>query len=64
MTSSQMGAWSTDSRTHVATMTHGDFRANEQAFTTADAMGLAGLVERAGLSEPLGDRAWPILAGG
>jgi putative methionine-R-sulfoxide reductase with GAF domain len=34
------------------------------AFTVADAIGLAGLVERAGLSAPLGDRAWPILAGG
>lgn len=34
------------------------------AFTPADALGLARLVERAGLSEPLGDRAWPILAGG
>ena len=33
------------------------------AFTAADARGLAGLVERAGLSEPLHDRAWPILAG-
>ena len=34
------------------------------AFTTADVLGLARLVARAGLSEPLGDRAWPILAGG
>ncbi|MCC7389795.1 MAG: GAF domain-containing protein [Phycisphaerales bacterium] len=33
------------------------------AFTAADARGLAALVERAGLSEPLHDRAWPILAG-
>ncbi len=34
------------------------------AFTEADALGLARLVELAGLSEPLGDRAWPVLAGG
>lgn len=34
------------------------------AFTEADALGLAALVVRAGLSEPLGDRAWPVLAGG
>ncbi|MFG0259187.1 MAG: GAF domain-containing protein [Phycisphaerales bacterium JB041] len=34
------------------------------AFTAADALGLAGLVERSGLSEPLGHRAWPVLAGG
>lgn len=34
------------------------------AFSEADAIGLARLVERAGLSEPLGNRAWPVLAGG
>jgi isocitrate dehydrogenase len=28
-----MGAWSADSKTHVATMTHGDFRANEKSLT-------------------------------
>ncbi len=33
------------------------------AFTATDVLGLARLVERAGLSEPMGDRAWPILAG-
>ncbi|MFQ5508925.1 MAG: NADP-dependent isocitrate dehydrogenase [Leptospirillia bacterium] len=32
-----MGAWSPDSKTHVATMTAGDFRANEQAVTITDA---------------------------
>jgi putative methionine-R-sulfoxide reductase with GAF domain len=34
------------------------------AFTERDALGLARLVERAGLSAPLGTRAWPVLAGG
>src|SRR5690606_24910303 len=28
-----MGAWSPDSRTHVATMDHGDFKANEKSVT-------------------------------
>lgn len=28
-----MGAWSTDSKTHVASMKHGDFKSNEQSLT-------------------------------
>ncbi len=32
-----MGAWSGDSKTHVATMGHHDFRSNEQSVTMADA---------------------------
>ncbi|MEL6982191.1 MAG: NADP-dependent isocitrate dehydrogenase [Actinomycetota bacterium] len=32
-----MGAWSDESRTHVSTMTGGDFRHNEQSTTVADA---------------------------
>ena len=32
-----MGAWSTDSKTNVATMTTGDFRHNEQSVTIAEA---------------------------
>ena len=28
-----MGAWSADSKTHVATMTHGDFKSNEKSVT-------------------------------
>ena len=31
-----MGAWSPDSATHVATMTEGDFRSNEQSTTIAE----------------------------
>ena len=30
-----MGAWSADSKTHVATMSYGDFRANERSVTVA-----------------------------
>ncbi len=32
-----MGAWSKDSKSHVATMTEGDFAANEQSVTMAEA---------------------------
>ena len=32
-----MGAWSPDSRTHVAHMDHGDFRSNEQSLTMTSA---------------------------
>ena len=32
-----MGAWSSDSKTHVSTMSSGDFRSNEQSVTVADA---------------------------
>lgn len=33
------------------------------AFTTEDARGLAEAAERAGLTAPLGGRAWPVVAG-
>ncbi len=32
-----MGAWSADSKTHVATMSHGDFKANEKSLTIPSA---------------------------
>ncbi|ALJ03638.1 isocitrate dehydrogenase [Pseudalgibacter alginicilyticus] len=32
-----MGAWSSDSKTHVATMSHGDFAHNEKSVTISDA---------------------------
>ncbi|MEW2922343.1 NADP-dependent isocitrate dehydrogenase [Muricauda sp. ANG21] len=32
-----MGEWSSDSKTHVATMSHGDFRANEKSMTLTNA---------------------------
>ncbi|MHA7831437.1 MAG: NADP-dependent isocitrate dehydrogenase [Flagellimonas sp.] len=31
-----MGEWSSDSKTHVATMSHGDFKANEKSLTLAN----------------------------
>jgi len=33
----RMGAWSTDSKTHVATMSHGDFCHNEKSMTLSEA---------------------------
>lgn len=36
-----MGAWSTDSRTHVASMTHGDFYGSEQSVTIEEATELS-----------------------
>ncbi|HDZ14401.1 MAG TPA: NADP-dependent isocitrate dehydrogenase, partial [Pricia sp.] len=32
-----MGAWSSDSKTHVATMDHGDFKSNEKSLTAENA---------------------------
>ncbi len=32
-----MGAWSSDSKTHVATMSHGDFKSNEKSITMPNA---------------------------
>ncbi len=32
-----MGAWSPDSKSHVSTMTHGDFKSNEQSVTLTEA---------------------------
>ncbi|WP_394971492.1 NADP-dependent isocitrate dehydrogenase [uncultured Croceitalea sp.] len=37
----KMGAWSKDSKTHVATMTSGDFRSNEKSITLNDAKEVA-----------------------
>ncbi|MEO6988720.1 MAG: NADP-dependent isocitrate dehydrogenase, partial [Aquihabitans sp.] len=58
-----MGAWSSASKTHVATMTAGDFRANEQSITMADADVLRIEHEAAdGTVTVLKDRL-PVLAG-
>lgn len=35
-----MGAWSSDSKTHVSTMTSGDFRSNEKSVTVSDAISI------------------------
>ncbi len=36
-----MGAWASDSKSHVATMNGGDFRANEKSITLADATSIS-----------------------
>ena len=41
----RMGAWSTESRTHVATMSSGDFRNNEQSVTVGEAGSLSIVLE-------------------
>jgi len=58
-----MGAWSPDSKTHVATMGAGDFRANEQSITfdAADALSVE-LVGRDGSVTVLKESI-PVLAG-
>ncbi|PUB19007.1 NADP-dependent isocitrate dehydrogenase [Yoonia sediminilitoris] len=40
-----MGAWSADSKTHVSTMSGGDFRANETSVTLTDAQAGAARIE-------------------
>ncbi|MDD7465643.1 MAG: NADP-dependent isocitrate dehydrogenase [Actinomycetaceae bacterium] len=58
-----MGTWSTESRTHVATMTSGDFRANELSVTIeADSTVDYVLVAEDG-SESVLKAAMPVLAG-
>lgn len=51
-----MGAWTSDSRTHVATMQEGDFRSSERSVTVADDVALRiELVHDDGRVEVLGD---------
>ena len=51
-----MGAWSKTSKTHVATMDHGDFKANEKSLTIANATAIKiELVKGDGTSETLKD---------
>jgi len=58
-----MGAWSADSKTHVATMDHGDFRANEQSVTVTEAGEVRiELAADDGSTTVLKDRT-PVLAG-
>ena len=58
-----MGAWSSDSKTHVAHMTAGDFRSNEQSVTIdADTTLRIELVGEDGSVTPLRDPL-PVIAG-
>ncbi|MEC3966899.1 NADP-dependent isocitrate dehydrogenase [Flagellimonas halotolerans] len=52
-----MGEWSSDSKTHVATMSHGDFKANEKSLTMAHAEDIRiELVDTAGNTTVLKDK--------
>ncbi|WP_416443131.1 NADP-dependent isocitrate dehydrogenase [Leeuwenhoekiella sp. A16] len=58
-----MGAWEKDSKSHVATMQHGDFRANEKSVTLADANAVTiELTDDAGNTTTLKENL-PLLAG-
>lgn len=52
-----MGAWSAESKTHVATMSGGDFKANEKSLTISNATNVRiELVNTAGVSKVLKDK--------
>lgn len=52
-----MGAWSSDSKTHVATMDHGDFKSNEKSLTAGDATSIRiELVKNDGSSKVLKEK--------
>ena len=58
-----MGAWSSDSKTHVASMSHGDFYENEKSATLAKAGNVRiELVDKAGKTTVLKAET-PVLAG-
>lgn len=51
-----MGVWSSDSKTHVATMTTGDFKNNEQSFTSKNATEVAIILKTKNGEKVLKDR--------
>ena len=58
-----MGAWSADSKTHVATMGKGDFRSNEKSVTVADATKVSIEFESSSGEKTVLKEAIDILAG-
>ena len=58
-----MGAWSSDSKTHVATMASGDFRSNEKSVTVADATKVTIEFESADGNKQVLKEAFEILDG-
>ena len=58
-----MGAWSSDSKTHVATMSSGDFRSNEKSVTVVDATKVTIEFESADGNKHVLKEAFEILAG-
>ncbi|SHI95296.1 NADP-dependent isocitrate dehydrogenase [Pseudozobellia thermophila] len=58
-----MGAWSPDSKTHVATMQHGDFKGNEKSLTVKDATKIKIELVRNDGTTKVFKEAMPLLAG-
>tara|TARA_B110000037_G_scaffold223139_1_gene302659 strand:- start:8953 stop:11172 length:2220 start_codon:yes stop_codon:yes gene_type:complete len=58
----RMGAWSSDSKTHVSTMTGGDFRSNEKSVTIANA-GTVSIEHMNAAGETNVLKSLPVLAG-
>ena len=59
----RMGAWSKESKTHVSTMDHGDFRANEKSVTIKEAITYSIVHTDNSGNETILKAASPLLAG-
>ncbi|MDC8005011.1 NADP-dependent isocitrate dehydrogenase [Aureisphaera galaxeae] len=59
----RMGAWSSDSISHVATMSSGDFRSNEKSVTIAKAGSLQIVLTSAGGNKTVLKESVPVLEG-
>jgi len=59
----RMGAWSPDSKTHVATMDHGDFRHTEKSLTISKAGSLQVVLEDAQGNKTVLKESIPVLEG-
>ncbi|APG64887.1 isocitrate dehydrogenase (NADP(+)) [Tenacibaculum todarodis] len=59
----RMGAWSADSKTHVATMSHGDFAHNEKSVTLTDATDVKIVHTDANGTQTVLKASTPLLAG-
>jgi len=58
-----MGAWASDSKSHVATMGHGDFKSNEKSLTLAKATSVAVRLVRENGSTAVLKESIPLLSG-
>ncbi len=58
-----MGVWQTDSKTHVATMTHGDFKANEKSLTIDTPVRVKIVLEKSDGSEEILKNSVNLIAG-
>jgi isocitrate dehydrogenase len=58
-----MGAWSPNSRSHVTTMSHGDFRNNERSVTIANTGSVKIILNNKSANEIILKKSVPVLAG-